>query len=108
MTPVGLDRAGEDCTGLRRVRQPNWVRTATRNGVAALEPGHYSESRIVARVLIYASSEYGGDRILHVARLGVTQKVDPHDFGARTTLHAVSGLALAAQSFREDQGSDVK
>ena len=33
MTPVGLDRAGGDCTGLRGVRQPNWVRTATRNGV---------------------------------------------------------------------------
>ena len=30
MTPVGLHRAGEVCTGLRGVRQPNWVRIATR------------------------------------------------------------------------------
>ena len=34
--------------------------------------------------------------------------LDPRDFGARTTLRAVSGLVLAAQSCREEQDSDVK
>ena len=41
------------------------------------------------------------------ARLGGGERMHPHDFGARTTLRAVSGLALVAQSCREDQDSDV-
>ena len=64
--------------------------------------------RIVAQVFIHVSSEHDGGRILHFARLDVPRKLDPHDFGARTTLLAVSGLVLAAQSCREDQDSDVK
>ena len=64
--------------------------------------------RIVARVLIHVSSEHDGDRILHVARLDAPPKIGPHDGGARTTLGAVSGIVLAAQSCREDQDSDVK
>ena len=58
---------------------------------------------------MHISSGHDGDRILHVARLDVPRKLDPHAFGARATLRAViSGLALAARSCREDQDSDVK
>ena len=58
---------------------------------------------------MHVSSEHDdGDRILHVARLGSPRKLGPHDGEARTTLRAVSGLVLAAQSCREDQDSDVK
>ena len=63
---------------------------------------------IVAQVLIHVSSKHGGDRILHVARLDVPRKLDRCDSGARATLRAVSGIALAAQSCREDKDSDVK
>ena len=52
--------------------------------------------------------EFSYDRTLHVARLDIPRKLDPHDFGARATLRAVSGLVLAAQSCREDQDPDVK
>ena len=57
---------------------------------------------------MHVSSEHDGDRTLHVARLDVPRKLDPHDFGARATLRAVSGLVLAAQSCREDQDSGVR
>ena len=53
-------------------------------------------------------SKHDGGRILHVARLDGPRKLDRYDGGARTTLRAVSGLALAAQSCREDKDSDVK
>ena len=57
---------------------------------------------------MHVSSGHGGERTLHVARLDVRRKLDPHDFGARETLRAVSGIALAAQSCREDQDTDAK
>ena len=57
---------------------------------------------------MHVSSEHDGDRILHVVRLDVPRKLDPHDGGARATLRAVSGLVLFAQSCREEQNSDVK
>ena len=54
------------------------------------------------------NSKHDSDRILHVARLDVPQKVGRCDSGARATLRAVSGLTFAAQSCREEQDSDVK
>jgi hypothetical protein len=57
---------------------------------------------------MHVSSEHGGDRILHVARLGVPWKLGRCHGGERTTLCAVSGLVLAAQSCREDKDSNVK
>ena len=57
---------------------------------------------------MHVSSEHGGDRILHVARLDVPRKLGRYHGGARTTLRAVSGLVLATQSCREDKDSDVK
>ena len=58
---------------------------------------------------MHVSSEHGGERILHVARLDApSRELGPNDFGARATLRAVTGLVLVAHSCREDQDSDVK
>ena len=57
---------------------------------------------------MHVSSGNDGDRTLHVARLDVPRKLDRFDGGARKTLRTVGGLALAAQSCREEDSAKSK